>query len=78
MLNVFNNFLGMFSSDLAIDLGTANTLVYLKGKRDRCHEPSRRQCRKTITANRRGTCRGDGCQEDAWPLPPATSLPSAP
>jgi len=24
--------LGIFSTDLAIDLGTANTLVYVKGK----------------------------------------------
>ena len=24
--------LGLFSNDLAIDLGTANTLVYVKGK----------------------------------------------
>jgi rod shape-determining protein MreB len=29
---VFNSILGMFSHDLAIDLGTANTLVYVKGK----------------------------------------------
>jgi rod shape-determining protein MreB len=32
--------LGSFSSDLAIDLGTANTLVYLKGKGVVCQEPS--------------------------------------
>ncbi len=31
---------GMFSHDLAIDLGTANTLVYLKGKGVVCAEPS--------------------------------------
>ncbi|MFK7895064.1 MAG: rod shape-determining protein [Myxococcota bacterium] len=31
---------GMFSHDLAIDLGTANTLVYLKGKGVVCSEPS--------------------------------------
>ena len=28
----FNSILGMFSHDLAIDLGTANTLVYVKGR----------------------------------------------
>ena len=28
---VFNKLIGIFSNDLAIDLGTANTLVYLKG-----------------------------------------------
>ena len=32
MFNLFDAILGMFSNDLAIDLGTANTLVYLKGK----------------------------------------------
>lgn len=37
---VFNAILGMFSNDLAIDLGTANTLVYLKGKGIVMDEPS--------------------------------------
>jgi len=37
---VFNQVLGMFSNDLAIDLGTANTLVYLKGKGIVFREPS--------------------------------------
>ncbi|MCX8030746.1 MAG: rod shape-determining protein [Thermodesulfovibrionales bacterium] len=32
--------LGTFSNDLAIDLGTANTLVYVKGKGIICNEPS--------------------------------------
>ena len=31
---------GMFSSDLAIDLGTANTLVYVRGKGIVVNEPS--------------------------------------
>jgi rod shape-determining protein MreB len=33
-------FLGLFSNDLAIDLGTANTLVYVKGKGIVLSEPS--------------------------------------
>jgi rod shape-determining protein MreB len=37
---VFKAFLGLFSSDLAIDLGTANTLVYLSGKGIVLSEPS--------------------------------------
>jgi rod shape-determining protein MreB len=37
---VFNHLLGAFSNDLAIDLGTANTLVYLKGKGIVFREPS--------------------------------------
>jgi rod shape-determining protein MreB and related proteins len=40
MFNLFNVVLGMFSNDLAIDLGTANTLVYLKGKGIVVSEPS--------------------------------------
>lgn len=35
-MNFFNN----FSHDLAIDLGTANTLIYVKGKGIVCAEPS--------------------------------------
>ena len=27
---MFNNLIGLWSSDMAIDLGTANTLVYVK------------------------------------------------
>jgi rod shape-determining protein MreB len=40
MLNLFDVIFGMFSNDLAIDLGTANTLVYLKGKGIVVSEPS--------------------------------------
>jgi rod shape-determining protein MreB len=32
--------MGMFSNDLAIDLGTANTLVYVRGRGIICSEPS--------------------------------------
>ena len=37
---LFDFILGKFSSDLAIDLGTANTLVYMKGKGIVLNEPS--------------------------------------
>ena len=37
---VFNSLFGFFSSDLAIDLGTANTLVYLRDKGIVLSEPS--------------------------------------
>jgi len=37
---VFDAFWGLFSTDLAIDLGTANTLVYVKGKGVLFSEPS--------------------------------------
>ena len=40
-MNFFlDSILGVFSSDLAIDLGTANTLVYVKGKGIVLSEPS--------------------------------------
>src|SRR4029078_4470650 len=37
---VFNSILGLFSNDLAIDLGTANTLVFVRGEGIVCNEPS--------------------------------------
>jgi rod shape-determining protein MreB len=37
---MFNKLLGLFSTDLAIDLGTANTLVYVKGRGIVLREPS--------------------------------------
>lgn len=37
---MFNAFWGMFSNDLAIDLGTANTLVFVKGQGIVLREPS--------------------------------------
>lgn len=37
---MFNNLLGYFSKDIGIDLGTANTLVYVRGKGIVINEPS--------------------------------------
>jgi len=37
---LLNKLLGVFSNDIAIDLGTANTLVFVKGKGIVCNEPS--------------------------------------
>lgn len=37
---MFNALFGAFSSDLAIDLGTANTLIYVKGRGIVANEPS--------------------------------------
>src|SRR5512143_4173517 len=49
---LFHNILGLFSNDLAIDLGTANTLVYVKGKGIVCDEPSvvviKKDTKKTV------------------------------
>ena len=45
---IFDWFFGMFSNDLAIDLGTANTVIYVKGKGIVLSEPS-------VVAIKRGT-----------------------
>ena len=37
---MFSRILGMLSADMAIDLGTANTLVYVKGRGIVLNEPS--------------------------------------
>jgi rod shape-determining protein MreB len=37
---MFNQLLGLFSNDIGIDLGTANTLVYVKDKGIVLREPS--------------------------------------
>ncbi len=37
---IFDRLLGLFSNDLAIDLGTANSLIYIKGKGIVTSEPS--------------------------------------
>jgi rod shape-determining protein MreB and related proteins len=39
-MGLFDSIAGLFSHDLAIDLGTANTLVYVQGKGLVCSEPS--------------------------------------
>ena len=39
-LGRFNHFKGMFASDIGIDLGTANTLIYVRGKGIVLTEPS--------------------------------------
>lgn len=40
MFNVFKKLRGFFSSDLSIDLGTANTLVYIRDRGIVLNEPS--------------------------------------
>jgi rod shape-determining protein MreB len=37
---ILDSIFGLFSNDLAIDLGTANTLIYVKGEGIVCNEPS--------------------------------------
>ncbi len=52
---MFKRFRGMFSNDLAIDLGTANTLIYIRGQGIVLNEPSvvairTHNGKKTVTA----------------------------
>lgn len=48
---MFKNLRGYFSNDLSIDLGTANTLIYVRGRGIVLNEPS-------VVAIREETARG--------------------
>ena len=48
-----NSIFGWFSNDLAIDLGTANTLIYVKGEGIVCNEPSVVAVQKDSRGSRR-------------------------
>jgi rod shape-determining protein MreB len=74
---MFGSLLGALSSDMAIDLGTANTLVYVKGRGIVLNEPS---VVATITT-RGGKKSVRAVGNDAKMMlgrTPATSRPSAP
>ena len=51
MAKILNTILGIFSNDLAIDLGTANTCVYVKGKGIVLREPSVVAVKKNARGN---------------------------
>lgn len=50
---ILNSIFGWFSNDLAIDLGTANTLIYVKGEGIVCNEPSVVAVQKDSRGSRR-------------------------
>ncbi|MCJ7603696.1 MAG: rod shape-determining protein, partial [Desulfobulbaceae bacterium] len=52
MFSPFDSLFGWLSNDLAIDLGTANTLVYVKGKGIVLREPSVVAVRKDHRSNK--------------------------
>ncbi len=52
MFNPFNKIFGWISNDLAIDLGTANTLVFVKGKGIVLREPSVVAVRQDLRSNK--------------------------
>ena len=75
---MLDSILGMFSNDLAIDLGTANTLVYVKGKGIVASEPSVVAVRKDGHGRRPDPGRRQGGPEACSAARPAPSSPSAP
>ncbi len=74
---MIGNLLGVLSADMAIDLGTANTLVYVKGRGIVLNEPS-----VVAIAHRQGPQAGPRrrrrSQDDAGPHARATSRPIRP
>ena len=52
MFSPIDSLLGWLSNDLAIDLGTANTLVYMKGKGIVLREPSVVAVRQDVRTNK--------------------------
>jgi rod shape-determining protein MreB and related proteins len=60
---VLNSIFGWFSEDLAIDLGTANTLIYVKGEGIVCNEPSVVAVRNNSRGSRRVLAIGSEAKE---------------
>ena len=78
MFSPLNFLFGWMSNDLAIDLGTANTVLYVKGKGIVLREPSvvavRKDSRGSRVLARPWARRPRRC----WAGPPATSSPFGP
>ena len=76
---MFESFKGYFSNDLAIDLGTANTLIYVRGKGIVLNEPSVVSIRQEGGPNGKNAIQavGQGSQADARQARRAISRPSA-
>ena len=62
---MFSKVLGLLSADMAIDLGTANTLVYVKGRGIVLNEPS-----VVAIATVRGKQQVLAVGDEAFALPP--------
>jgi len=60
---IFDWFHGLFSNDLAIDLGTANTLIYVRGKGIVANEPSVVAVREDMRGGRRVLAVGKDAKE---------------
>ena len=74
---MFGFFRNYFSNDLAIDLGTANTLIYMRGKGIVLNEPSVVAIRQEGGPNGKTTIHAVGhTAKQMLGLCPATSTPS--
>lgn len=74
---MFGFFRNYFSNDLAIDLGTANTLIYMRGKGIVLNEPSVVAIRQEGGPNGKTTIHAVGTQPNKCSAAsPATSTPS--
>ena len=69
----FDRILGVFSDDLAIDLGTANTLVYVKGKGIVLSEPSVVAVSTGNRSKNRVLAVGAEAKKMRWHRPPPVS-----
>ncbi len=67
----------LFSRDLAIDLGTANTLIYIRGQGIVSNEPSVVAVQQDARGGKKRPGRGQGSEGDARAHARATSSPSA-
>ena len=68
MSKILDFALGLFSNDLAIDLGTANTCVYVKGQGIVLREPSVVAVKKDPRGNNVVLAVGHGCKPDSGHL----------
>ena len=75
---MWGSLIGVFSNDLAIDLGTANTLIYVKSRRHRLQRAVRSsRCNRRKRAGRQERACGRARKPSAcWAALPAASSPS--
>jgi rod shape-determining protein MreB and related proteins len=76
-MGIVHSVLSTFSRDLAIDLGTANTLIYLRGEGVVCDEPSMIAVRHASTGSRQILAVGEEAKR-MWGRSPSSIVVSRP
>jgi rod shape-determining protein MreB len=76
-MEIVHSVLGPFSRDLAIDLGTANTLIYLRGEGVVCNEPSMIAVRHASSGSRKVLAVGEEAKR-MWGRTPGSIVVSRP